>query len=282
MLMAAAFETKKHPWLYIYEYMTLSAEQRYARTHFYINKYFKITSNKTDHILEWGDFKIALPDDFFSKESSMLSFLTVFFDIIYPNQVRFPIPFIVIEGSYEKFGVRLQEDDYVVDAGAHVGVFSVDASRKIGPQGKVFSFEPIPAINAILKNQTKYTASDNIIANTEALGAKKGATTYRFSDEKTSSSAENSEGESIDVTITTLDDYVKEHKIEKINFIKMDIEGSEIAALTGATETIKRFKPRLSICIYHRPGDPEAIKRLILDMRPDYQHAMTKWKIYAW
>ena len=45
---------------------------------------------------------------------------------------------------------------------------------------------------------------------------------------------------------------------ERVTFLKLDIEGAEMAALIGAKETIKKWKPRLAICIYHRPEDPIA------------------------
>ena len=54
-------------------------------------------------------------------------------------------------------------------------------------------------------------------------------------------------------------------------FIKMDIEGSEIRALEGARKTITNHKPRLAICVYHKPEDIVDIPGMILDMVPDYK-----------
>jgi len=282
ILLALVFETKKHPWKYIYEYMTLSANKRYTRTDYYIKKYFNITKSGSDYLLERGDFKIAIPENFFLKNNVMLGFLTVYFDIIYTNQVKFPIPFIVIEGNYEYGEVRVKPGDYIIDAGANLGVFSTYYAPKVGSEGKIFAFEPMPEIYKIVLNQIKYTQFKNIVAVEEALGDKIYKTNFKYSEENIEGSSENGPGESVEVKVNTIDSYVKENNIKKIDFIKMDIEGAERYALVGATETIKKYKPRLSICVYHLPDDPIVIKNIILNIRPDYKYKMNDWKIYAY
>lgn len=59
----------------------------------------------------------------------------------------------------------------------------------------------------------------------------------------------------LDVNTISIDELVKEKDIQKVDFIKMDIEGSELRALKGGFETIKRDRPQLAICIYHMPED---------------------------
>lgn len=56
-----------------------------------------------------------------------------------------------------------------------------------------------------------------------------------------------------------------------VTFIKMDIEGAEYNALLGAAETIKRYKPKLAICIYHKPSDRWELPMLILELNPSYR-----------
>ena len=56
-----------------------------------------------------------------------------------------------------------------------------------------------------------------------------------------------------------------------VTFIKLDIEGAEIDALKGAKESIKKWKPRLAICIYHKPEDPIEIPLYIHGLVPEYR-----------
>ncbi|GBR76374.1 hypothetical protein NO2_0935 [Candidatus Termititenax persephonae] len=53
--------------------------------------------------------------------------------------------------------------------------------------------------------------------------------------------------------------------------LKMDIEGSELEALTGAAETIKRYRPELAICVYHRGNDLVEVPRYIKSLNPNYK-----------
>jgi len=68
----------------------------------------------------------------------------------------------------------------------------------------------------------------------------------------------------------SLDEYLKDEK-EKVTFIKMDIEGAELNALKGAERIIREQKPKLAICIYHKPEDVWEIPSLLLNFVSDYK-----------
>ena len=72
----------------------------------------------------------------------------------------------------------------------------------------------------------------------------------------------------------SLDDFIEDSSYElngKIGFIKADIEGEEIKLLKGSVETIKKYKPRLAICLYHNPFDFIRIPLYIKELCPDYK-----------
>lgn len=73
--------------------------------------------------------------------------------------------------------------------------------------------------------------------------------------------------------LTTLDLYVREKKLPRVDFIKMDIEGSELSMLKGAADTLTRFKPILAISAYHKPEDLWTLIDFVSSVRPDYEFA---------
>jgi FkbM family methyltransferase len=67
-----------------------------------------------------------------------------------------------------------------------------------------------------------------------------------------------------------------------VTFIKLDIEGSELAALAGAKDTITKWKPRMAVCIYHKPSDVIDISLFILSLVPDYKLYIRHYSTYKW
>ena len=80
--------------------------------------------------------------------------------------------------------------------------------------------------------------------------------------------------EGVAVQVSPLDEIISEDEI--ITFIKLDIEGAELEALKGAQRTIKRCRPKLAICIYHKPEDiyelPLFVKSLVSEYRLYIRH----------
>ena len=77
--------------------------------------------------------------------------------------------------------------------------------------------------------------------------------------------------------IITLDSWIEENKLPRVDWIKMDVEGAELDALMGAATTIARFKPILTISAYHRWDDFWTIIDFIKSIRSDYEFAMRQY-----
>jgi FkbM family methyltransferase len=73
------------------------------------------------------------------------------------------------------------------------------------------------------------------------------------------------------VEVTTIDEIVSTLRLERVDFIKMDIEGAEQQAVSGARNTLLRHKPKLAIASYHRISDHLEIPRLVLEANPAYR-----------
>lgn len=72
----------------------------------------------------------------------------------------------------------------------------------------------------------------------------------------------------ITIRAVALDDI---EEVQKVGFIKMDIEGAELDALHGAERTIRRDRPFLAVCVYHREGDMLAIMDYLHQLVPEYR-----------
>jgi hypothetical protein len=72
------------------------------------------------------------------------------------------------------------------------------------------------------------------------------------------------------IRLTTVDALVRQFGLDRVDLIKMDIEGAEVRALRGATETIRRFRPRLAIATYHTPSDLAGVPAAVREIRSDY------------
>lgn len=170
---------------------------------------------------------------------------------------------------YEKF-VRINKGDIVVDAGAHLGLFTVMASKIVGDEGKVIAIEPEPENLEILKKNIELNNLKNVIIVNKGIWSSKkdlkmnkgqynrSHTFINDHPEKTS--------EGLILQVDTLDDILKELNIERVDFVKMDIEGSEIEALNGMEEVFK-FKPNMVIAAYHQFKGKETYHAVIKKLK---------------
>ena len=77
-------------------------------------------------------------------------------------------------------------------------------------------------------------------------------------------------GDSILCQMTSVDDFVREHRLGRINCIKLDVEGAEMLALAGSRQTIVKHHPKLIICLYHKPSDMIDIPLFIHELVKNY------------
>ena len=149
----------------------------------------------------------------------------------------------------------LKDGDIVFDVGAHVGYYSILASKIIGKTGQVHSFEPTPRTFNTLKENTQ--EKENVFINNNAVLDQE--TEIEFVDYGPKFSAFNSfkkrtgdemrflsEPEKIKVKTISLDRYCEGKNI-KPDFIKIDAEGAEHLILQAMTEIIKNIKPLITI-----------------------------------
>jgi FkbM family methyltransferase len=163
------------------------------------------------------------------------------------------------------FGALIRKGDTVIELGAHIGYVSIYFASLVGPEGRVFVFEPSPDNLAYTRRNVGNEPAITLIE--QAANDSAGVATF-FVEELTGQNStlienyslfdENRErafsGESyraIEVPTTTVDLFVADTALQP-NFIKIDVEGAELACLRGSIDTLKRFRPRLMVEVTHR------------------------------
>ncbi len=148
----------------------------------------------------------------------------------------------------------------IIDIGAHIGLFSIIAAQVTGKSGKVYAFEPAPSTYALLQKTVVINHEEQVIETFQkAVGKANGKITFFVSDDKADNSnslvnyKEDRSLHGIDVAVTTIDNFVMEKNISRLNFIKIDVEGAEFDTLQGAAETLKNLKPVCIVAIHPQP-----------------------------
>jgi FkbM family methyltransferase len=175
--------------------------------------------------------------------------------------------------------VPIQPGDVVMDAGAHLGESTRNALR-LGAS-MVIAIEPAPEnLRVLRRNLAAQIAEGRIVIVEKGVYDHEGVLSFEthksWDGEFRESGIAEHGGKIEQLAVTTIDALVAQLKLTRLDFIKMDIEGSETYALKGATETLRRFKPRLAIGTYHRPGDLEGIHQVVLKTNPAYREAPSR------
>ncbi|MDR1720023.1 MAG: FkbM family methyltransferase [Dysgonamonadaceae bacterium] len=163
--------------------------------------------------------------------------------------------------------IATTSDEVFVDGGGFIGDTVINfVEQTKGAFNKIYVFEPI---SGIYQQAVKNTAhlKDKIVLYNAGLYSEHTKTV--FEDNGSGSRAARA-GKEI-VTLVKFDEHLPEAERSQVTYIKLDIEGSEMKALEGMKETIATFKPKLAICIYHRPADLWEIPLYIHRLNPDYK-----------
>ena len=157
--------------------------------------------------------------------------------------------------------LKLSKKESIVDLGAYDG----DTIREFlhftgGEYRRIFAFEPDEKNFKKLAKKTEGMSALSLFN----LGAWDKKETLHFEKKAGRSSHKSETG--VPINFDSVDNVIT----EPVSFIKMDIEGAEKKALDGAKETIKKYKPKLYVCAYHRNEDFFALPEKILSLNPDY------------
>jgi FkbM family methyltransferase len=218
---------------------------------------------------------VNLPKWFLPKASTPLDLKTSFgFDIhINPAEDEGIDRVIYERGMYEMGTMNFIQENLsaggtFIDAGANIGVMSLAAAKTVGTQGRVLSFEPHPETRTILEKNIALNGFSQIEIQPLGLGSGRSTGTL-FSEEKNRGGAslidyEENDEHGAEIQIASLDSLVEGLNLDKLDLIKIDIEGWEFEMLKGAKETLNKLRPALIVEIdLHRKLEGGTVAEMV-------------------
>jgi FkbM family methyltransferase len=186
-----------------------------------------------------------------------------------PAGSDYALPWDLAEQERKIYGTgerSVRRGDIVLDCGANVGVYTrvaLEAGAKL-----VVAIELAPEnLECMRRNFAAEIAGGRVVLYPKGVWDKDAFLTLNVDPNNSAADSvvmhpgEAHEGPR--VPLTTIDKLVAELKLERVDFIKMDIEGAEQNALIGGRETLAKYHPRMALSAYHRPEDPRRIPELV-------------------
>lgn len=191
--------------------------------------------------------------------------------------------FLLRQYYLERNGIKIrpEEGDVALDMGSCFGDTLIAFAASVGPSGFVHGFDFMPLHQKIIRDNIQFNPDfkSRVRLNEFAVGitdSLPGTTGFQ--------NASINPGAVVDlnvVPVRSLDSMVRAGEIERVNFIKMDIEGYEMAALKGAIETIRTFRPKLAISLYHKLDDFIVIPQFINSLQLGYRFYLDHYTIFS-
>lgn len=161
---------------------------------------------------------------------------------------------IILTRSYESkeiafLGRSLREGDVCFDVGGNIGFYALNFAKGVGASGKVFSFEPLKRNALLIQLAAEMNGLGNISVHNIAVSDAPGFVSmvipeedgaYAYIDKGKAKAQSN-------ISCITVDDFVRDNSIEKVDVMKVDVEGAELQVLKGAAHLFreKEMRPRL-------------------------------------
>ena len=216
-----------------------------------LEKYLvKITSNRI-----YGTLLTKLPPNHYQYKTGSIRKVQrrgIEYELDISDVMGWHVYFDFQEISKSNLYSLLNTSDIVFDVGANIGETTLNFAKILGKKGKVHSFEPDPINHIFLKKNVGLNPFENILLNQLGIGNESG--TFRIHTfDKNNKGMNRIVSNTVDIDeyreimVTTIDKYVEENNIQKVDLIKIDIEGYEFNALKGASKVLNKFRPKLFI-----------------------------------
>ncbi len=158
--------------------------------------------------------------------------------------------------EYAAFRAAVGAGDVAIDVGANVGAYALLLGRWVGPRGRVFAFEPAPAVHEALARHIRLNQLAGVVqpvASAVSDGETEASLMVAGTSGESRLAVAGDTGDVCSVPLTTIDGFCAREGLAP-DFIKVDVEGWELAVLRGARETIRSRGDRLSLFVELHPS----------------------------
>ena len=192
--------------------------------------------------------------------------------------------FILQQYRYSKGGASIEakSGDVVIDGGGCWGDTALYFSHLVRPKGAVFCFEFVPDNLSILRanlDMNPNLKSRVSLVEKALWDQSEESLRYDYAGPGTSVVAAVQRGTCTAKTLS-IDDLVARNGLDRVDFIKLDVEGAELRTLMGARHTLNRFRPMLAVALYHSLDDFVAIPAFLRDLDVAYEFYLDHFTIH--
>ena len=197
--------------------------------------------------------KLILPNNLFGGVIRKIRYNDLQIELHIDDWIQENLYFL---GEYEVAELKtmkqfLTYDSVFIDIGANIGLYALNASKILDENAQIICFEPFQKnFNSLAKN-IALNGLSNVQLEKKAIGDKDGTINLYYNEEEMNlgmvSTKPLEKGITEKVTLVSLDSYLKDHPVPRIDLIKIDIEGFEYSALLGMKNTLTAFQPSILI-----------------------------------
>jgi FkbM family methyltransferase len=153
-----------------------------------------------------------------------------------------------IEPEFEHFEKFLAPGGVLVDIGGNTGIYTVKAAQFFRKQGggTVITYEPLPEMLMELEHNIHVNGFDNIRLRSFCLGEKPGVATFWINFNRPASSSlvgRDPSATHVSTLVFRLDDVFPMENLNRLDYVKIDVEGAEAQVLAGARGTFQKYRP---------------------------------------
>ncbi len=162
-----------------------------------------------------------------------------------------------IEPEFAELEKFLEPGGVFVDIGGNTGIYTIKAAQffRTHGGGTVVTFEPLPEMLMDLERNIRLNGFDNVRLRSFCLGETPGAAEFWINFNRPASSSLVNRDEAakrVSTMVFRFDDVFPLEKLERLDYVKMDVEGAEALVLAGAMATLKKFRPIVQMEIGHK------------------------------